>query len=724
MGRLLKKAITLAIFCISIPCPSAKAVVFLNEFFINPAGSADDSEFIELLGTPGMKLDGYAIAIVNGTQKELYPRYSIPPLPIPYPEIDEFFSLDGLKLGRNGILLVYAHSPTAPFSVRFPSYLTDSNSVDCNTLWNGGLDFAGTIKQNGSTTIFLIRNRPGRTQADPCNPLGLRWGKAIHCDDNLKTPVLDPATGLYMDQFGNGDLDEGEPNHMGGNTLDMCGTSTPADANDDLEIVDEVSFEDGQGWEYDTDDRHVDANSPIHGLPHRHVHALDDPAGFNPDALSRVDYRTKGQGWTPRGNYGEMANGNNWQDTATEQWIRGESVRAGSAYQYRFFYSITSNSDPNAIQLYETFVPLWLNDGNAPDFNYSASYTCEIGGGKINTLALPFVPGDCDRDGVCDANDIAKIKAAFGDNDWIFANSTPGSTETDSGDPATQTRPWDLDATGDNGIEASDLQWTLNFQGNTNGQIVGIKYTSATPASTGVYLDSNAGKGCTVTTSVNVPSGRNVNSLYVGDFVEITVKGQVTAGPNTTSGRENGIMQYIHDLQISSAGVLKVTSVEALGSFSKTRQSLEFPQGTNGDLGVQLINGYTTSFTQGLSGPGDLYRVTLQAIGQGSANVTIQPAQDAAFANSTPKGLKIGHTNYNGNPASSNYPAPLAVTVVLPAADIDGDGDVDFRDFSILGNQWRQSPANPSADIAPPGGNGVVDLFDLDVLADEWLAGT
>jgi len=48
---------------------------------------------------------------------------------------------------------------------------------------------------------------------------------------------------------------------------------------------------------------------------------------------------------------------------------------------------------------------------------------------------------------------------------------------------------------------------------------------------------------------------------------------------------------------------------------------------------------------------------------------------------------------------------------------------VDFRDFAILGSQWRQSPANPSADIAPPGGNGVVDLFDLDVLANDWLKG-
>ncbi|MCJ7728779.1 MAG: hypothetical protein MUO27_02705, partial [Sedimentisphaerales bacterium] len=122
--------------------------------------------------------------------------------------------------------------------------------------------------------------------------------------------------------------------------------------------------------------------------------------------------------------------------------------------------------------------------------------------------------------------------------------------------------------------------------------------------------------------------------------------------------------------------------------------------------------------------PSSLYRVTLEAIGEGIANVTIESATDSMFAASTPHGLKIGHTNSKGDPNSSNYPAPLAVTVVSPAADIDGDGDVDFRDFAILANQWRQTPGSPFADIAPPGGNGVVDLFDLDVLADDWLAGT
>jgi len=720
MKRLLKKAIMLAIFCMAIPCSNSKAVVFINEVFLNPPGQVLDTdyEFIELLGTPGMKLDGYAIAILNGTQNELYPLGSIPPVPIPACEIDEFFSLDGLTLGGNGLLSLLMRNPSAYYypDLYGVSQMSDSNWVLRSGRWNGGIDIPGSIKDNGSTTFVLVRNRPGRTQADPCNPAGLRWGKTILHDAQLK--ILD-----NNDQWGNGDLDEGEPNGLGGNTLDMCGTSTASDANDDLEVVDEVSFEDGQGWEYDTDNRHVDANSAVAGIPHRHVHALDDPAGFNPDALSRVDYRTKGIGWTPMGDFGEMANGNNWQDTATEQWVRGSSINT-SGPPKRFYYVNTSNLDPQAVQPYLTNVPLWLNDGIASNYNFATANTYEIVAGKLNPLAVPFIPGDCDRDGVCDANDIDKIKAVFGDTDWIFANSTPGSAETDSGDPVTQTRPWDLDATGDNGIEANDLQWTLNFQGDSTGQIVGIKYTSPAAATTGVYLSSNAGVQCTITTDINIPSGHTLSTLQVCDIVKITIKGQVTAGPNTVSGKENGIMQYIHDAVISSAGVLKVTSVEATGSFSKTKESLEALQGTNGDLGVEIINGYTTSFTQGISNPNDLYRVTLRAIGQGSASVNIQPAADSMFAASTPRGLKIGHTNSYGDPNSSFYPSTISVTVYPPAGDINGDGKVDLRDFAILANQWRQSPGVPSADIDTQRSIGIVDLFDFDVLADAWLAGT
>jgi hypothetical protein len=670
----------------------AQATVFINEVFINPPSSMDDRrEFIELLGTPGRKLDGYAIAVLNGTDEKLYDASIIPPPPVPAPEIDEFFSLDGLALGRNGILVLGIWDRNGGFY--YPESLSDSNFVRWTTLWNGGRDVPGQQGNNGSFTIMLIRNRPGQTEADPCNLDGLLWGKETTHDAEF----IPQGGDNYL--WGNGNLDRGDPNGMGGNTLEMTGLSTVGDLTDDLEIVDEVSFEDLHGWEYDTDGRHVDSGSTLPELPYRHVHALDDPAGFNPDALSRVDYRTKGDGWTPAdGGTGEMADGNNWQDTATEQWIRGENV-AGYLPEFGlnpvFFYENTANLEPNTVQPYETHVPLWLYDGNVPDYDFASANTYQIAAGRINLLAVPFIPGDRDRDGLCDANDISKIAAVFGNDDWIFSNSFFDAPEGDSGDPATQTRPWDVDATGDNGIEASDLQWTLNFQGNTTGQIVGVQYDSNIPAPdiNNVHLNPNTAVECNVTTSVNIPSGRSLTALRVDDIVEVTVSGQVTAGPNTATGQENGIMQYVHDVAISSGGIVKVTLIEPLGSFSTTRASLEELQGTDGDLGADLINGFTTSFTGGLSGPAGLYRLTLQAIGEGSADITISPAAAAKFAASTPHGLKVGHTDSQGDPNSSIYPALLPITVG-PAADLDGDGLVDLNDLDIMCENWLEIDPN------------------------------
>ena len=124
---------------------TASATVFINEVFINPPGSLDDTrEFIEFAGTPGMKLDGYAIAFVNGVQTKYYPLGSIPPRPIAQ-EIDEFFSLDGLALGANGLLVIAIESES-----RYPQLLADTSFQRWNTIWNGGLDTTGT---KGTVTL-------------------------------------------------------------------------------------------------------------------------------------------------------------------------------------------------------------------------------------------------------------------------------------------------------------------------------------------------------------------------------------------------------------------------------------------------------------------------------------------------------------------------------------------------------------------------------------------
>jgi hypothetical protein len=80
--------------------------------------------------------------------------------------------------------------------------------------------------------------------------------------------------------------------------------------------------------------------------------------------------------------------------------------------------------------------------------------------------------------------------------------------------------------------------------------------------------------------------------------------------------------------------------------------------------------------------------------------------------------IVIGATyNFNdGNSTGSAY-----IFDDFPG-DLDADSGVDFNDFAVLAGYWRQN--NHLADIAPaPAGDGIVDIKDLAVLCDNWLAG-
>lgn len=687
MTHSLKKSVGLGVLVgVFASSASSRATVFINEIAINPPGSLDDvREYIELCGTPGRKLDGYAIAFLNGGLEKYFNRNSIPPLPDPKPEIDEFFSLDGLSLGANGLLVIALGN-----SGGYPELLSDSNFhgpwID---LWNGALDIPNRLSNDGSNTVLLIRKRPGRTQADPTNAGGLRWAKGLYQDFELIQDVVDPQDGVLKDQWGDGVMDEGQPNGLGGATRDVLGASTLDDI-DDLEVVDEVSYESGRGWEYDTDDRKSDVGSSVPGVPERRVHALDDPQGFTPDSLTRVDYRTSGPGWVPIGGAtGEMTNGRNWQDTATEQWIRGENdpnvifTEDGP----ELYYWNELNPNPDSIQPYMTNVPRWLNDGVGTDYNFLAFNTYRLMAGRMNQLAIPYIPGDVDRDGDCDAADITKLLSVYGDDDWIFSNAFAEAMYTNEGNPALQNRPWDIDSTGDNGIEPSDLQWSLNFQANTNGRIVGRRYDSTTPTATGVFLNSNATVQCTVTHQTEIPSGRPINGLQVGDVVHVMVRGQVTGGARTSpADQTNGIMQFVHDVGLSLGGVMTVESVVPQAPYTVARQTLLQPNPTY-DRGARSINGYTTNAATGLSTPGNLYRITLRAVGLGTTQMTLGPASFPKFFASTPRGIKVGRTNQNGNPNVVNYPAGLMISVTqaqIPPGNCDESPVISIIDYGCF----------------------------------------
>jgi hypothetical protein len=65
----------------------------------------------------------------------------------------------------------------------------------------------------------------------------------------------------------------------------------------------------------------------------------------------------------------------------------------------------------------------------------------------------------------------------------------------------------------------------------------------------------------------------------------------------------------------------------------------------------------------------------------------------------------------------------VSVRIGGSAGDINRDGSVDSVDLGILVDQWLGAPSSPSADIAPDGGDGIVNFLDYAVLAGHWLEG-
>jgi hypothetical protein len=71
----------------------------------------------------------------------------------------------------------------------------------------------------------------------------------------------------------------------------------------------------------------------------------------------------------------------------------------------------------------------------------------------------------------------------------------------------------------------------------------------------------------------------------------------------------------------------------------------------------------------------------------------------------------------NGSLSGSTYVFPT-----IPG-DLDGDGLVNFFDYSLLAEQWLDLPGQPSADVAPCGGDCIIDQQDLKILCEHWLEG-
>ena len=64
--------------------------------------------------------------------------------------------------------------------------------------------------------------------------------------------------------------------------------------------------------------------------------------------------------------------------------------------------------------------------------------------------------------------------------------------------------------------------------------------------------------------------------------------------------------------------------------------------------------------------------------------------------------------------------------LIADIAPEGGDGIVDFLDFEAFANAWLSTTTspnwNPAADLAPPDNpDGIIDTLDLEIFFDNWL---
>ncbi len=141
---------------------------------------------------------------------------------------------------------------------------------------------------------------------------------------------------------------------------------------------------------------------------------------------------------------------------------------------------------------------------------------------------------------------------------------------------------------------------------------------------------------------------------------------------------------------------------------------------TEWDANATEINGYPHK-----SGAHD-YLHEAALIPDPPSEANYDPNHDGGLAESL--GVHEHWNNANNKQYSRNLVTGngIELTTASPGwADLDGDWDVDFRDFARFANAWGSTTGgtnwDPNCDISMPA-DGVVDEKDLAVLCDNWLA--
>lgn len=406
----MKKRTLCAQAVVALVAAAGNAQVVINEVLENTPGSGSTEpryEFIELYGTPGLSLDGYMIALIKGGTD--VDSNDIPEAPV---EIDEAFSLDGLSLGPNGLLVIYNDTGDASFIPDIVAFDFDPLTpvAGFNSLHIPTSDTAGNLANDDSSSYVLIRRRP----IDATFAFNTFWRKETNPDPSFT-----------------GKVSFGAPFQPGTPTMEA------------YQMVDDVAWSDNGGKEYVRSSEQE----------------ISDTPGFNPDSISRVNYF----GSNPmRGHRFNSAGVIVPTRTADEEWVYGDIVDVlalaydparskGPTDLAAPGYDGSCNpEDPMTVGCTPTGGPFLFDDIDITGFGLTPGGFND--GGAITQFR--FVTGDFDFDGVATINDYYAIQAHY----QARVNATPAST-LDEMEP----RTFDNDTPGDPSDDFIYMAW--RFEG-------------------------------------------------------------------------------------------------------------------------------------------------------------------------------------------------------------------------------------------------------------------
>ena len=240
---------------------------------------------------------------------------------------------------------------------------------------------------------------------------------------------------------------------------------------------------------------------------------------------------------------------------------------------------------------------------------------------------------------------------------------------------------------------------TANISAKVDGAVVGY--------GSGIYVVN--GNPIITNCAFNGNSAGYGGGIYCTSTTLIVTNNTITAN-TATSGSGGGLYVSSSNVNVNDSIIWGNNSTELSGAATIT-----FSDVNGGWTGTGNINADPCF----VAGSGGSYYLSQIAAGQ----TTNSPCVDAGSNYAARIGFWDSSTRTDLVPDSDivdmgyhsgryNGSSP---------GNINNDCVVDMVDFAILASQWQQAPGTPSADIAPLGGDGIVDLDDLVLLAQSWL---